>query len=167
MKYLDYTPTSYPYTVEFISEISTKNTAFIESFAPIKDYYVSVESSLYVINFPDNLTIRTKEKNFEGIDVTKQVLPAKITYSVKNILAIKREDYSPPFKNSIPEVLFASSEFNYEGVTAKVDDWESMGKWFNDKLLVGRTELPTSTIERVQNLVKGIDDPIEKAKKVY
>lgn len=167
VKYLDYTPTSYPYTVEFISEISTKNTAFIESFTPIQDYYVSVESSSYVINFPSNLNIRTKEKNLEGIDLTKQVLPSKIKYSVKNIPAIKREDYSPPFKNIIPKVLFASSEFNYEGVIAKVDDWESMGKWFNDNLLVGRTELPTSTIERVKNLVKGIDNPIEKAKRVY
>lgn len=44
-KYLEYTPVSYPYTIEFICEINTKNTAFIESFTPVNDHFLSVETA--------------------------------------------------------------------------------------------------------------------------
>lgn len=42
--YLDYTPTQYPFTIDFTSETSTSNTAFIPTWAPVDDLYASVKN---------------------------------------------------------------------------------------------------------------------------
>jgi hypothetical protein len=167
VKYLEYTPIKYPYTIEFAFETITSNTAFIPSFAPVDDYFVSVENSSYTINFPEGITIRKKEKNFDGINLKKEKLSNMLFYKTENIEAIKPEDYSPSFRNIIPKVLIASNEFNYEGVNAKVENWSSMGKWFYENLLIGRNNVSKETKNHVLSLVQGINNPIEKAKIVY
>lgn len=167
VKYLEYTPIKYPYTIEFTSETITSNTAFIPSFTPIDDYFVSVETSTYTINYPENITIRKKEKNIENIDIEKEDASGTISYKAKNLKAFKPEDYSPAFRNIIPRVLVATNEFNYEGVNAKVEDWESMGKWFYRNLLNGRSNISEETKQHVLQLVEGVENPIEKAKIVY
>ncbi|MEN3324643.1 DUF3857 domain-containing transglutaminase family protein [Mariniflexile soesokkakense] len=167
VKYLEYTPISYPYTIEFVCEINTKNTAFIESFTPVNDYFVSVENSSYTISFPNDVTIRTKEKNLEGLDLSKESLQNKISYRVKNVEAIKPEQYSPALIDILPTVVFASNRFVYEGVSATADNWMSFGKWVYQDLLNDTSDLPESTINMIQNLVKDEENEIEKAKKVY
>ncbi len=42
VKVLEYTPISYPYTIEFNYIINTSNTAFLRSFMPVYDFFVSV-----------------------------------------------------------------------------------------------------------------------------
>jgi transglutaminase-like putative cysteine protease len=167
MKYLSYTPSNYPYTVEFTYDIITNNTAFIRPFKPIEGYFLSVQKSSYTINYPEDITIRKKEKNVEGIDLLKEETSGKIFYMVENLKAMKSEDYSPSFQDLAPKVLIASNEFTYEGVSAKVDDWDSMGKWFNDNLLVGRSDVSEETKKLINELVEGVEDPIEKARIVY
>ena len=66
VKFLEYTPIAYPYTVEFVCETTTNNTAFIPSFTPVNDYFLSVETSKYSITYPQSIDIRKKEKNIEG-----------------------------------------------------------------------------------------------------
>ncbi len=166
--YLDYTPISYPYTVEFTSEVSTSNTAFIPSLTPIRGPFLGVENYGYKIHFPETMTLRTKEINLEGVNVNRDSSEDfKIIYKLKNIAPFKPEAYSPPFRNLVPKVLFASNEFNYEGVQAVAGDWDTMGKWFNDNLLSGRATVSDETANYIKSLVANETDPIEKAKKVY
>ena len=63
--YLDYTPTSYPFTIVFKSEVESINTAFIPSWYPIDDYFESIEKSSIIINYLSDLGFKYKEKNFE------------------------------------------------------------------------------------------------------
>ncbi|GGK11389.1 hypothetical protein GCM10007962_02030 [Yeosuana aromativorans] len=167
VKYLEYTPISYPYTIEFNCEINTENTAFIESFSPIDDYFVSVENSNYNINFPSDIVIRTKEKNLNGATITKEELPNKIGYTAKNLIAIKPEEYSPSLIDVAPRVLVSSNKFTLEGVQTEVTDWADFGKWMYNDLLKDTYDLPASTIAHIQNLVKDETDDIAKAKKIY
>jgi hypothetical protein len=55
---LDYTPTQYPYTVEFTSEIETDNTAFLPHWYPLDNFYLSVENARYSIKYPVELGLR-------------------------------------------------------------------------------------------------------------
>jgi transglutaminase-like putative cysteine protease len=167
VKYLEYTPISYPYTVEFTTEITNKNTAFIPSFMPLNSYFISVQNSSYIIKYPFDFTIRSKKKNLESIDLNIEKNEGVMSYELKNIGALKPEQYSPPLRELLPVILFASNEFQYEGVNAKVNDWNSMGKWFNDNLLSGRSRVNEETKNKVLELVKGVDDPIERAKLIY
>lgn len=167
VKYLEYTPIAYPYTIEFTSEIVNNNTAFVRSFMPVNGYFLSVEKSTYTIEFPENMTIRTKEKNFETLDLEKEVLSGKIKYEVKNINAVKPEAYSPTSANMHPKVLVASKQFTLEGVHTQVENWNEFGKWMYHDLIKDTHDLPASTISMIQNLVKDESNDVAKAKKVY
>ena len=48
---LNYTPISYPFTIVFETLVETSNTAFIPSWRPIDDYYVSTEKNIFTLNY--------------------------------------------------------------------------------------------------------------------
>src|SRR5690606_30430869 len=122
VKYLEYTPISYPYTIEFISETETSNTAFINPFYPVDDYFLSVQNSTYTFNYSPIISVRKKEKNLDGLDIEKTETEGQIIYSAKNIEALKPESFSPAFFDLAPKVMFASKQFNLEGAYAEVTD---------------------------------------------
>lgn len=167
VKYLEYTPISYPYTIAYTSVVSTSNTAFIQSFMPLDSYYLSVEKSRYTITHPEHLIIRKKEKHLQGLNIEKEESPGKLSYLVKNIKPIKPESYSPLFRNIVPRVLVALNEFSLEGVASKVENWNDFGKWMYHDLIKDTHDLPESTITMIQNLVKDEPTDIDKAKKIY
>lgn len=167
VKYLEYTPVSYPYTIEFKYSINTSNTAFIMPFVPIDSYFLSVQNSSYTINYLGDIMIRTKEMNLEGLDVTKEELPNKISYSLRNLEAMKPESFSPSLVDLTPKVLFASKKFTLEGVPAQVESWSDFGKWVYDDLLKGTNDLSAETVSYIRNLVKDEQSNIDKAKKIY
>ncbi|WP_248722135.1 DUF3857 domain-containing protein [Seonamhaeicola sp. ML3] len=166
-KYLEYTPIGYPYTIEVICESVDKNTAFIDSFYPVNDYYLSVENSTYSIKFPTDISVRTKENNFEDVTLEKVVLDGFLSFKVKNIKAFKPEDYSPSFSAMAPRVLVASNQFTLEGVPGHVESWEDFGKWMYHDLIKDTQDLPASTLAEIKSLVKQDASDIEKAKVVY
>ncbi len=167
VKYLEYTPIKYPYTIEFTSETITGNTAFIPSFTPINSYFVSAETSTYTINYPEHITIRKKEKNLENIDIETEAMAGSIFYKAKNLKAFKPEDYSPSITDFTPKVLFASKQFTLEGVDSVVENWDDFAKWMYHDLIKVTHDLPESTISDIQNLVKNETNDIDKAKKIY
>lgn len=166
--YLDYTPITYPYTIEFTTETSSSNTAFIPSFTPIRQHFVSVENASYKINYPDDMVVRKHPKNIEGLNIQNSVnSDYKIIYNAINIPCIQPEQYSPAFKTLVPRVLFAANQFNYEGVKAVAKNWDSMGKWFNDNLLSNRYNVSKETSTYIKSLVANEPNTLERAKKVY
>ncbi|MCL5128672.1 MULTISPECIES: DUF3857 domain-containing transglutaminase family protein [unclassified Algibacter] len=167
VKYLEYTAIKYPYTIEFNSEYETNNTAFINSFSPVNEYFLSIENSSYTLSFPEELSIRKKEKNIEGFKVNKDVSSTKIYYEIKDILAIKPEEYSPNFSDVIPKVMFASKQFTLEGVSSVVENWNEFGTWMYHDLIKNTHDLSAGTIMMVQALVKNEPDDVAKAKKIY
>lgn len=167
VKYLEYTPISYPYTLELTYETINTSTAFLPSFSPIDGYYMAVENSSYTINYPSQIEIRKKEKNFENIDVKREETIGRKYYKVKNIYAIKPEQHSPTFKSIIPRVMFSASQFSLEGVSAEVKDWNDFGKWMYNDLIKDAYDLSPSTITIINDLVKNETTDIDKAKKIY
>ena len=59
VKYIDYTPISYPYTLVFESEYRTSSTGFIPRWIPNNGYYVGVEKSTYIPVSYTHLTLPT------------------------------------------------------------------------------------------------------------
>lgn len=167
VKYLEYTPISYPYTVEFIYTSNTSNTAFIQPFFPVRGYFLSVENSSYTLTFPSEISMRTKEINLEGLELTKEALSNKISYSLKNIEAMKPEEYSPSIVDMIPKILVSASKFHLEGVYGQVENWNDFGKWVYNDLLKDTNDLSAETVFFIQNLVKDEKNNIDKAKKIY
>jgi len=60
---LNYTPTEYPFTIVYKSEIQTSNTAFIPKWYPVDDFNESVQKSEYKIIFLNELGFKYKQIN--------------------------------------------------------------------------------------------------------
>ncbi|MCI2228877.1 DUF3857 domain-containing protein [Polaribacter sp. MSW13] len=166
LKYLDYTPTSYPYTVHLEYQKKTSSTGFLPNWSPIEGYLVSVEENTYQVNIQKG-NARVKEKNFKGYDIEKSVDGNKIFYAVKNISAVKNEALSPSLEFYEPIALVALNNFKTDGVNGYYTNWNEFGLWMYNSLLKGRDLIDETTKTKILELVKGIDDPIEKAKIVY
>lgn len=167
IKYLNYTPTEYPYTIAFYYETITSNTAWLPFWRPLKGYNISTEKSTYDIVYDVSVGLNKKEKNFPGYNITDRSTEGRLSLMVENLEAINSEELSPDFDEFCPILMVAPKHFYYEGYTGKADNWENIGQWVHDNLLASRTNLSEETKQKVRGLVAGIDDPIEKARVIY
>ena len=166
--YLDYTPIAYPFTIIFESLVETSNTAFIPSWNPVDDYYVSTERDNIRINYKPELKLVLKEDNFSTkIPIEKKQTANSISYSANTILAKKREELAPIFTNIFPIVSFAVENFNLENVQGSATNWNEFGKWYYNALLADTEAIPEPTIQKIKQLVGNEKNPIEIAKIVY
>ena len=166
--YLNYTPTEYPFTIEYNSEVETSNTAFIAQWYPLSDYFVSIEKSVLNVNYPENLGFKKKEFNFGAYNIKKTIDSAtQLSYTASNFIAQKSEENSPSFFDVFPRVMMGLEHFNLEGVDGNAKTWKEYGKWFYDNILTGTDELLDETKTKIKLLVGNEKDPIKKAKIVY
>jgi len=166
LKYLSYTPAQYPYTIEFESEIITSNTVHIPSWYFISDFNQSIQLSEFSVQFDPSVGILTKECNFTDV-IKNQSREGLIKYTAENLSAISSESIIPEFSSLVPVLKIAPKNFNYEGYLGSTNSWEEMGKWMYENLLADRIDLPESTQRFIKELVKGVEDPISKAKIIY
>ncbi|WP_139957339.1 DUF3857 domain-containing protein [Flavicella sediminum] len=167
IKYLKYTPTSYPYTLVFNYEIKTRTTGFINSWYPVEGFSTSTEKSRYKIENPKNLVIRTKEKNFKDFPITNKSTNNLIHYELSNQPALKYEANAISRREILPNLMIGLNQFSLKGVEANIDTWNSFGQWMRSELYEDRLELTPETITKIKSLVQHTTDPIEKAKIVY
>lgn len=168
MKYLDYTPINYPFTIVYETEIETSNTAFIKPWIPISSYYVSIQFSKINVVYPDGLGFKYKTYNFDNYpQISKTETSNVISFEVKDIKAVRYEAHSISELRIFPHVKFALELFHLEGVEGNATDWQSFGKWMNEKLIADTVELSAETVQKMKNLVGNENDPIEKAKIIY
>ena len=167
VKYIDYIPVAYPYTLVFESEYRTSSTGFIPRWIPNNGYYVGVEKSTYILNNPLKIKLRTKEKSFKGYPIENLSTGVNLHYVIKNQKALKPENLSSSYLEYMPHLMVASNEFALKKVTGRASNWKEFGEWMHRKLIQDRDILDVSTIEKIKSLVADITDPIEKAKIVY
>ncbi|RMA57200.1 DUF3857 domain-containing protein [Ulvibacter antarcticus] len=165
--YLDYTPSSYPYTLVFNSKIETSNTAFIEWWKPAANYATSTKKSVFKLSFDPANKPRYMAKNFEGYNISITESPNQFVFEAENIPAIQYEDHSKSFSNIAPIAKFSLNKFYLKGVLGYAKDWKEFGNWMQQSLLSDVNELPPGTVAKIKNLVEGETTNIGKARKVY
>jgi Domain of Unknown Function with PDB structure (DUF3857) len=168
LKYYKYIPLKYPYTIDLKTVVEKENTAFYPRWIPIHGYYASTQKSQFTLKYPKGLfKIRVKENNFEDYNIKNLSTDGRIEYSVSNLKAIEKEPFSPMFTKFAPNLLLAPNIFNLAGVHGHANDWKEFGRWMYSNLLSGKDQLSEQTKREIKDLVKGIEDPIERARKVY
>ena len=164
--YLNYTPTTYPYTIAFTLEYETSTTAFIEPWYHIENYYTSSEGSVYEIAYNPELELRFKKFNLnDSIQIQEQ--PGHFKIKAHAIKAIEPESYSPSFNKTVPNVLFALGKFMLEGVLGEANTWEDFGKWRYNHLIKGLDALPEHIVAEATKVVAGATTQKEKVKRLY
>jgi hypothetical protein len=167
VKYVEYTPISYPYTLVFEVETVSKTTGFIPRWKPLPSYYLGVQKNTYKLTNKTTSKIRTKEKFFGDYTIERKDLEKGFQYTISNVEPVKYEENSVGLKNLTPELMVASNTFALKGVRGEAKDWNEFGEWMYRKLIMGRSVLEEATKSKIKSLVQGVDDPIEKAKIVY
>ena len=167
IKYLEYTPTSYPYTVVFETEYQTSSTAFVIPWFPIEDYFVSIEKSNYKLINKIKIKYQTQEKNFDGYAIVNTSTDWELNYSLKNQKAVKYERNTISSTEFLPILKVALSEFAVKGIKGTAIDWTELGKWEYNVLYKDEDDISESTRSQVLELVKDAKTQKEKAKIVY
>ncbi len=167
IKYFEYTPISYPYTLAFESEVESSTTAYIPFWNPISSYRMGIQESSYKILNPTEIPLRIKEANFENYVIQINKTNQEILYSVSNVSAKLPEVYTPSIYEIIPIVKVVPSHFSIEGIKGSATDWKSLGKWEYDNLVAGRDQLPEETIKKINELVTEVNTTRAKAKLIY
>jgi len=165
--YLDFTPTQYPFTIVYESEVADGNTGFLPAWFPVAMSAASVESASVSVTCAPNLGFKFKENNLTGFEVTKEDKPNGVKFTIQNVAALKSEQYSPSFLKVVPHVLFGLEKFSYEGINGEAADWKNFGKWVENSLIAGTTELPQDAKDNIIALVGNEKDPMKKARMVY
>ncbi|MDT0621148.1 DUF3857 domain-containing protein [Croceitalea vernalis] len=167
VKFLRYTPVSYPYTIVFEKTYTTADTAFLPHWYFLDGYRVSTEKSEFIFDLKTKIPLRKKEQNLEDYAISVESVGNKLKYTAENLKAIEGENYSPEFYDFAPSIKLALERFHLKGVDGQAKNWSDYGKWIYNSLLRGQAELNLSTINGVKSLVAGIEDPKKKVEKIY
>ncbi|WP_298221574.1 DUF3857 domain-containing protein [Flavobacterium sp.] len=166
--FLEYTPTQYPFTVVYESEVATSNTAMIPKWYFLSRYYTSVERCELNVFFPVAVGFKKKEFNFSGFNIKKTTdTPTQLSYVAINLPAQKEESYSREAFYIFPWVMMGLDKFNLSGVDGTAKTWEEFGRWYSDKILSDTYELSDETKAKMKALVGTEKDPLQKARIIY
>ncbi|UMY65888.1 MULTISPECIES: DUF3857 and transglutaminase domain-containing protein [unclassified Flavobacterium] len=166
--YLPFTPASYPFTMEFESDVTTSNTAVIPEWSPLKAYMVSTEQASFRVVYDTQLGFEQKEVNFgPSYLITKHAKTGESLYTASNLKAIRYEDAAPEFDIFAPTVHSKVKKFSLEGVDGEAGDWHDFGRFMYTTMLEGSDVLTPETVARTKALVANETDPLVIARKIY
>lgn len=164
VKYLEYTPINYPYTVLFETEVVYNSTAFIPSWRPIEGFYISTENAEYKISNSSEISVKVKTSNFKDYNIKRL---SDYHFIAKNLKSIEPESFSPDFSTYAPFLKAALTKFEMEGVKGVNNNWVDFGLWMNNNLINGTQELPQNVKNTIKQLTATANTDMEKAKIVY
>ncbi|WP_069659550.1 DUF3857 domain-containing protein [Arcticibacter eurypsychrophilus] len=160
--------TTYPYTLEYEYEVRSKQSLILPEWTPNTTTGVSLENAKLTLICKPDFAIRFKEENYAGkVNVTDTEELKTYTWEVHHLKALRDEPYSPSADTYLPVVRIAPVKFAYQAVNGSFTNWLEYGMWMNEKLLLNRDLVPAETAAYIKELVKDIDDPRLKAKKIY
>jgi len=157
----------YPYTVEYIVDISYKSTLFFPRWTPQGSEKLSVESSSMSIVCPTGYQFRYKSFNYDKDPVvTLEKNNSVSTWSASNLNAITREPYGPMWHELATMVIFGPTEFQVDEYRGNMATWQDFGK-FVYTLKQDRDQLPDNIKQTVHQLSNGVSDPHLKIARLY
>lgn len=161
--------TTYPFTLEFEYEIRSKQSLIFPEWSAIQGEGVSLESSRFTFLCGPDFGIRYKEFNYPGqvlISTGPKELKSYV-WEIKNVRALKAEPYSLDPSLVLPSIKVAPVKFIFQDVSGSFSNWNEYGLWMNETLLKGKNKISDETLTTVRDLVAGLVEPREKAKKIY
>jgi hypothetical protein len=164
--YLDYTPTTYPFVLEYECVTESVNTAFLKAWSPITNLHETIlEATLEIIKNPE-CTVNVKTQKVEEFKVEKVETSSKTTYSVKNIMAIKSES-NADYSKELPMVKMYLSKASLEGYELNMSSWSEFGKMYYDYFLKENSTISEKTKLKLNNIISVNDSKLDKIKKIY
>ena len=159
---------TYPYTVEFESEIEFHGIYSLGAWQPMAttgDY--SVQESKFIVETPVNYNLRYKQFNYPGKPIITTV-GNTMTYNweVLNQPVVQKEVYAPTPTECLTTVIVAPTKFSIGGYNGDMSSWTNLGK-FNLELNKGRSELPENVKKDIHRIADALPTWQEKVDSLY
>ncbi len=156
----------YPYTVEYIVEISRNELLFMPSWMPVDDEDFAVEKSVFRIKCPADYKIRYKCYQTDEPIITDEAKKKVYTWGIKNYGSIPDEFASPPWQKITPTVIVGATDFKIGDFKGNMNDWVGFGK-FVYSLKKDKDKLPSDIAAAVHNIADKIPDTRKKIEALY
>jgi hypothetical protein len=156
----------YPYTIKYDYEINNSNIISFACWRPFNDYNISVQHSLFTIEYPLKDKINRKEINVQLRSSAKTSESVIDTWELNNLPAIEYEPFSISLQERIPSVYLMPAVLIYDQYKGTADNWANCGKWFYS-LYQGKDEISDVEKLKIQSLVKDIPDTLERIRTLY
>ena len=164
--YYDFLPDQYPVTIEYNIQYIYESTAFIPSWYPIESYRTSVIQSTISISAPSNLGLKIKASRLDEY-LIKENTTTKRNFRLTSQPAIVSEPESMELEVIGPSVQFALKRFSLNGVEGRNNDWNQLGRWYDQTLLSGRGINNQIIHQKISEIVEDKNDNYTKAEAVY
>ncbi|MFZ1807161.1 MAG: DUF3857 domain-containing protein [Cyclobacteriaceae bacterium] len=166
IKIADLSTTHYPFTIELEYELDYKFLFYIPTFYPIWDEDMSAQSAKYTLGFSQENKPRIMLRQLDDNDYKFTESNESMSWSFTNVDAFKREKHGPPWRELIPAIVAAPTNFEYDGYAGNMSSWENFGAWIM-QLNSGRDNLSDETKLKVKELTKGLTTIEEKSRVLY
>ncbi len=157
----------YPYTVKYKYKRKINSMLSWPSWNPIRRSNISVESDIYKIITPKDLSYIVKEKNLtQPVELIEEDNKIIRTYTLLNFKAFKSEGYGSEINDFAPYVIISPEQFNYSGYEGSYSSWQTFGKFIYE-LNSGRDNISDELKTKLDTLTSNAKTEVEKAKIVY
>ncbi len=167
IKYILPIHNGYPYTVEYSYEIVYNGIVGIDTWVPIPTYGISVQDADLHYSTPTDISVKYKVINgkFEFAKYQEKNIN-HYSWKAHHLTAFTKEPLAPPFGDLAPMLLLSPDEFEYDKTKGDFSTWTTSGKW-SYSLLNGRDKLPETAVADIKQLIAGVSDKKEQAKRIY
>ena len=158
---------NYPYTIVYSYKQNSRGYLNFDEWSPYYGYRCAVQKSFFVVSVADKDNFRYKAYNMDLEPEIKAQNDKKVyTWQFEDLPALKKEPYSPSFRELIPKLLCAPREFQMDNVAGSMTSWKEFGNW-RLKLNKDRDVLDAASQGKIKNLVKDCKSDYEKVKTLY
>ncbi len=158
---------SYPYTIEYNVEISSRSSMFFPMWTPRPGAGIAVEKSMMKVICPVGYEFRYKAFLYNGEPaVTIEKNTRTTVWSANNLPAIAKEPYAPMWHEISTTVLLGPNDFQVNDYKGSMKSWEEFGR-FVYSLKAGRDVLPENIQQEVHRLTDPLTDTREKIAVLY
>ena len=166
VKWVDIEENGYPYTVEYSYTMKFKFLYVIPDWTFFPGNDVSVESSLFTLEYPIEIGARYKEQNFNGEKSESENSGIKtITWTEVNLPVIEHEKYGTPLSEQVSMLHLAPAKFSFEGYEGDMSTWDGFAAWIR-KLNKDLEPIPQQLAQDLRQLTDAME-PREKVRAVY
>lgn len=166
VKIADFSQLSHPYTIEYSYEQDYKGIIYLPSWNDFKGYGIALEKGSYEIVKPKNYELRHIQSDEFTPIITDIKEKLSYKWSSSGVKPLKSEPLSVGPKGLSKWVKIAPNLIEYDSSKGDFSNWNTFGQWIH-QLNENSDKLPPVIRQEVQSLIKHIDDPLEKTRRLY
>ncbi len=157
---------------DFPCTLEIEFTQQVSSFINLPQWYFqtsgeSVQCSRFTVKVPTSMSIRYKPKNI-NISPVISAQNSKTIYlwETSNLMA-KKKEVGGNSTSTLPYLLLASNQFEYDGYEGEFKDWQSFGNWCYPLYKESKNPFSEARRQEIQRMVAGARSTREKISILY